>query len=38
MSLNDTGWNLKLFPFVILFLIREILVWDSNLTIARWTG
>ena len=38
ISLNDTGSDLKLFPFVILFLIREILGWDSNFTIAHWTG
>ena len=38
MSLNDTGSNLKLFLFVILFLIRGILGWDSNFTTTRWTG
>ena len=38
ISLNDTGSNSKLFPLVISFLITEILGWDLNFTIARWTG
>ena len=28
------GSNLKLFPVVILYLIRQILGWDSNFTVA----
>ena len=38
ISLNDAGLNLELFPFVDLFLIREILGRYSNFLIACWTG
>ena len=34
ISLNDAGLNLELFPFVDLFLIREILGRYSNFLIA----
>ena len=35
LGVNDTGSNFKLFQFLILFSIREILGCDSKFTIAR---